>query len=191
MLLTNGRALLRRAPVHRVFTDASIRARATKGREHGEGPTLARVGLGVHRPTAALDMAVRLLPAMDCLPCSDVNYAELYAIMLGIRSFSAPMYEGSTLVLATDSLVSLQQLSQSTPHRKYIRLVDAIRCCLADHAGHALIYKVRAHAGVAGNEAAHRLARAATELSVDAREEAKRVMERLVYTAAVTDGAGV
>lgn len=133
---------------------------------------------------------MRLLPADlsgGCC-CSDVNYAELYAIMLGIRSFSAPMYEGSTLMLATDSLVSLQQLSRPTPHHKYVRLVDAIRCSLADHAGHALIYTVRAHAGVAGNEAAHRLARAATELSADAQ---CFVTDRPCYTAAVTDAAGV
>lgn len=156
MLLTNGRILSRLAPVHRAYTDASVSAASQ------------RIGLGIHRPTATLDMAVRLRPRQDSLCVMDSNYAELYAIMLGIRSFASPMYEGTNVVVATDSLVSLQQLqNHGTANPKYARLVEAIRATMSDHRGYLCIRKVKAHAGVPGNEAAHRLARMAARMRLE------------------------
>lgn len=171
MMLTNGRILSRLAPVHRAYTDASVNMASQ------------RTGLGIHRPTATLDMAVRLRPR-ESLCVMDSNYAEMYALMLGIRSFASPLYEGTNLVVATDSLVSLQQLqNHRAPNPKYARLVEAIRSTMSDHRGYLCIRKVKAHAGIAGNEAAHRLARMASRLTEDG--DTKINHTRACYTAVI------
>ena len=136
------------------YTDASLR-------HH-------RVGLGVcWRAKAATEQRSRhgrqervSARALDTIV--DVNHAEMLALLLAVQLTP----EDVALHLHTDSACCLSMLRKS-PKRvkpKYSQLLDELQHAVHDRDACTLFSKVRAHAGVPGNELADRLAKQGTNI---------------------------
>lgn len=120
------------------YTDASVKRRCA--------------GLGIVWEDKHRRVAARLRA-----PESDINVSEMLAILFGIL-FSRPH---ARLVLHTDSQVSLDHIA--CPSDTFYGLGRAILCACAARAAETHFVKVKAHAGVAGNERADALAKRATD----------------------------
>ncbi len=85
----------------------------------------------------------------------DSNFGELLAILLGLHL--SPL--DARIAVHTDSNTALEILSGRSIHERYVAVADEISRVLVARRCSTCFTKVRAHAGVHGNEMADWLAR--------------------------------
>lgn len=119
----------------------------------------ARMGVGV-ASCAASSMRVRLSGYMAGARIGkpDNNAAEMYAIVAALH-VTDPW---APLVLHTDSMCCMRMMATSRAHAKFAPAMRAAQHLLAARREPIWLFKVKAHAGVVGNEMADSLAKAGT-----------------------------
>lgn len=127
----------RALPIQRVFTDASVK----------EG----RIGIGINHQTRRMIEKYNIVCHPKRRP--DSNHAELAAIFVALIDGHPAAH------IFSDSQSALTMIRNGTADPRFDVLVRCSRWMLRKNDGVRLL-KVKAHAGIAGNELAHNLAAA-------------------------------